>query len=95
MENLRNYRMIKITYVSPTNERGSRIKLIEPARYNDQKTESKTFSYDYAIGDVQKQGFEVLKRNGFQVMCTASDKDHYIFLCDNWADDFLKVSDLK
>jgi len=95
MENLRNYRMIKVTYVSPTNERGSRIKLLETARYNDKKTESKTFSYDYAIGDVQKQGFEVLKKNGFKVVCTASDKDNYIFLCDNWADDFLQISDLK
>ena len=95
MENLKNYRMIKVNYVSPTNERGSRIKIYETARYNDQKTESKTFSYDYVIGDVQRQGFDVLKRNGFKVVCTASDKDNYIFLCDNWADDFLKISDLK
>lgn len=95
MENLRNYRIIKVTFVAPTNNLGARIKIYETARYNNDKNESKIFSYDYGIGDIQKQGFEIIKNNGFNVICTASDKDNYIFICDNWADDFKKVSELK
>jgi len=90
-----NYRMIKVTYVSPTNTRGSRIKLYETKRYNDDTTQSKIFSYDYSIGDVSEQAFQILVRNGFNVICRASELDNYVFLCDNWADDFKQIKDLK
>lgn len=92
---LKNLRMIKVSFLSPTNYNGSRIKIYEKKRYNDQKTESKIFGYDYAIGDVQQQAIEILQRNGFNIVCRASEFDNYVLMCDNWGEDFKKISELK
>lgn len=92
---IKNLRMIKVSFLSPTNSRGARIKIYETNRYNDEKTESKVFSYDYKIGDVQQQAFEILQANDFNVICRASEYSNYILLCDNWGEDFKKVSELK
>lgn len=92
---IQNLRMIKVSFLSPTNSRGARIKIYETNRYNDEKTESKVFSYDYRIGDVQQQAFEILQANGFNVICRASEYGNYILLCDNWGEDFKKVYELK
>lgn len=92
---IENLRMIKVSFLSPTNSRGARIKIYETNRYNDEKTESKVFSYDYKIGDVQQQAFEILQANDFNVICRASEYSNYILLCDNWGEDFKKVSELK
>ena len=83
--------MIKVKYVGPTNTRGSRIKIYEGYPVN----QSKYFSYCYATGDIMEQAFQILKRNGFNVICRASEKGAYVFLCDNWADEFKIVKDLK
>lgn len=92
---IQNLRMIKVSFLSPTNSRGARIKIYETNRYNDEKTESKVFGYDYKIGDVQQQAFEILQANNFNVICRASEYSNYILLCDNWGEDFKKVSELK
>ena len=90
-----NLRQIKAKFLSPTNTRGARLKIYEPKRYNDDKTESKIFSYCYETGDIMEQAFKILKNNGFNIVCRASDVESYIFLCDNWSDEFKKVSELK
>ena len=98
MENafeVKNYRQIKAGFVSPTNHRGARIKIFEPKRYNDEKTQSKIFSYDYREGDVMEQAYKILVRNGFNVIARASEFENYIFLCDNWSKDFKLIKDLK
>jgi len=87
--------MIKVCYVPPTNTRGTMIKIFETKRYNDQKTQSKKFSYDYQIGDVAEQAFDILVRNGFNVIGRASQLDYYVFFCDNWSNEFIEVKDLK
>ena len=92
---IQNLRIIKVSYLGATNTRGSRIKISETKRYNDDKTESKIFGYNYAIGNVEAQALEILQRNGFNVVCRAFDVDGYILLCNNWGDDFKKVSELK
>lgn len=92
---LPNYRMIKVSFVSPTNSRGSRIKIYESARYNDDKTQTKVFSYDYAVGDVCQQAVDILVKNGFNPVCRASENDCYVILCDNWAENFKNIKDLK
>ena len=90
-----NLRQIKVKYLAPTNYSGSRIKIYEPKRYYDDKTTSKVYSYDYEIGDVMEQAYQILVNNGFNVVCRASELENYIFLCDNWADEFIKIKDLK
>ncbi len=92
---IRNYRQIKVGFLAPTNYRGARIKIYEPKRYNDDKTQSKVFSYDYRISDTAEQAYQILIRNGFNVVCRASEFKNYIFMCDNWADDFKEVNNLK
>jgi hypothetical protein len=92
---IKNLRMIKVSFLAPTNTLGSRIKIYETNRYNDEKTESKVFSYDYRIGDVQQQAFEILQANDFNVICMASEYGISTLLCDNWGEDFKKVSELK
>ena len=90
-----NYRQIKVKYLPATNSSGSRIKIYEPKRYNEDKTTSKTFSYSYVFGDIMEQAYSILTKNGFKVIARASEFENYIFLCDNWGDDFNKISDLK
>lgn len=92
---IKNYRQIKVKFLPPTNNRGSLIKIYEPKRYGSDKTESKTFSYCYKIGDVMEQSYQILKSNGFNVVARASELENYIFLCDNWADNFTRIKNLK
>jgi hypothetical protein len=92
---IKNLRQIKVKYLSPTNYSGSRIKIYEPKRYNDDKVESKIYSYCYETGDVMEQAYNILITNGFNIICRASEEDNYIFLCDNWSNEFIKISELK
>ena len=92
---IQNFRMIKVSFIAPTNSRGARIKLTETKRYNNQKTESKIFSYCYQTGDMEQQAFDILISNGFNIVCRCSDIDNRMILCDNWGGDFKKISELK
>ena len=95
LSELRNFRKINARYIGPTDTRVSRICLEEKKRYNDQSTKRKYFSYCYKTGDVQKQAFDILTNNGFNIEGTTSDIDSYGFLCDNWGEDFKKIESLK
>lgn len=88
---IKNYRQIKVKYIGPTNFRGSRICIYEPKRYNDDTTKRVYLSYDYAIGDVQEQAHQYLISKGFKVICRASEFENYLFLVDNWAEDFIEL----
>jgi hypothetical protein len=92
---IKNLRMIKVSFLAPTNTLGARIKIYEVNRYNDEKSQSKTFGYDYQIGDTQEQAYQILVRNNFNVICRASEYSNYILLCDNWSDEFINIKDLK
>jgi hypothetical protein len=92
---IQNLRQIKVSFLSPTNTLGSRIKIYEPKRYNDEKEQSKIFSYCYETRDVQEQSYKILIANGFNVVCRASDINNYIFLCDNWSENFVQIKDIK
>ena len=95
LNEIQNLRMIKVSFLSPTNSRGARVKIYETERYNDQKTESKVFSYDYEIGDIQQQAVNILQRNGFNIVSRASEFKNYVLLCDNWGDDFKNINELN
>lgn len=87
--------MFKATFVSPTNYRGSRVKIFETTRSNDKKTESKVFSYDYQFSGVFDQAKNILERNGLKVICTGSELNYYVFMVDNWGEEFKTVKELK
>ena len=98
INNVKNLRKINVSYVGPTNRSGAKVKVFENPRYKDQKVVSKTFSFDYSFGCIEKQGYDILTRNGFDIIARCSDLKSYSFLCDNWAWDEKiekRVEDLK
>tara|TARA_R100001369_G_scaffold23361_5_gene42995 strand:+ start:26 stop:346 length:321 start_codon:yes stop_codon:yes gene_type:complete len=92
---LSNLRQIKVSYIGATNTRGSRVCISEPNRSNQEPTQKKYFSYSYKYGDIMEQAYNLLKFNGWNIICRASDSKGYIFLCDNWSDEFLEIKNLK
>ena len=95
LNEIQSLRMIKVSFIPPTTYLGARVRITETQRYNDQKTESKVFGYDYEIADIQRQAIDILERNGFNVVSRASEYKFYILLCDNWGDNFINIKDLK
>ena len=91
LQDLNNYRQLKIKYISPTNSRGSRLCIYEPKRYNTDKTKRVYLSYDYAIGCIQQQAFKYLTDRGFNIVSKASEFENYILFADNWADEFIEI----
>jgi len=97
LNEINNYRQIKIKFVSPTNSRGSRLCIYEPKRYNDDTTQRVYLSYDYSIGCIQEQAYKYLLDKGFNIVAKASEFKNYIFFADNWADEFreLKTGNIR
>ena len=89
---IKNHRTIKVKYLGPTNYRGSRIKIYDT---QNKKTISKTFSYDYEIGNVEEQAFKILIENGWNVVGRGGDFENWIFFCDNWGEDYKHINELK
>ena len=78
---MQNLQMIEIKYLSPTDTKGARVKLID-TRFKV----NKTLSYDYEIGDITEQSVQYLKNKGFNVIFKSYDElnnKQYIFL-DNF-----------
>ena len=100
MENLnkvQNLRKINISFISATDLHGAKVKISESPRYKSEKTSSKTFSFDYSFGCIEKQGYDVLSRNGWNIIARCSVLNSYSFLCDNWGytDNEKHIKDLK
>ena len=90
-----NTRMIEACHVSPTNHSPSRIKLFEKARGNDDKQTSKVVCYDFEYNNVLDQAQAMLERSGFNIVCVSSWRDSYVFMVNNWADEYITVADIK
>ena len=95
MNNMQNYRLIKVKFLPPTNFRGDRIRISEAKRSSDGAVKSKTFSYNYGGGDTLEQAQEILTRNGWNVKGFGTIEDYNYILCDNWGEDFKQVNELK
>ena len=87
---VKNTRAIFVTFLSATNHRGERIKFQD----NYRSGETKIVSYSYLFGDVLEQGFQMLKESGFNVVARATTKDKYIFLVDNWSEEYIYIKDI-
>lgn len=90
--NIPNLRVFKVKYIAPTNTRGSRVEIRETKRFNGQKDDKVTLSYDYQIGDVLEQALQYLDSKGFEIVARGSEYNHYYVLADSWGEDF---KDLK
>tara|TARA_R110000824_G_scaffold149864_2_gene320285 strand:+ start:90 stop:413 length:324 start_codon:yes stop_codon:yes gene_type:complete len=89
---IENYRKFNISILHPTNTRGTRVKITEPKRYNNDKTQTVILSYDYEIGDIGQQGLNYLIEKGFKPIARCSEHKFYTILCDNWAEDFIELN---
>ena len=92
---VKNCRQIKVKFLPPTNKTGARIKIYEPKRWITDEEQSKYFSFDYAIGAIEKQAYNILTKNGYKVIAYGCELNQYIFLCDNWGHPFKSLKDLK
>lgn len=92
---LTNLRQINVSYIGATNSRGSRVCISELKRYADDTTQKKYFSYSYKYGDIMEQAYQLLKKNGWKIVCRCSSVNGYTFLCDNWSDEYLEIKNLK
>lgn len=89
LTNIKNYRQFKVKILSPTNYLGTRVKIYEPKRYNDDKQNSVILSYDYEIGDICQQAINWLTENGFpKIVARCSEYGNYILLVDSWGEDY-------
>ncbi len=84
-----NTRAIKVKFMPPTTHNGARVKITDD--YLTERKESVTFSYDYEIADAAKQAFKFLTDKGFNIVCRASDKKQYLFMVDNWSENYLTL----
>tara|TARA_R100000963_G_C4557070_1_gene47500 strand:+ start:190 stop:495 length:306 start_codon:yes stop_codon:yes gene_type:complete len=91
LNDIKNYRQIKIKYLGPTTHNGSKLCIYEPKRYNKDITKRVYLPYDHSIGCIQEQAYKYLIDKGFNIVSKASEFENYIFLADNWADDFIEI----
>jgi hypothetical protein len=104
---MKNCRTIVVTFMPPTNQKGARIKLSDPASTahdkrgfhlyggDRPKPAQKVFSYCYRTGNVLNQAVSILNRNGWNIVGTSDVGDHYAIMCDNWNDVFYSIRDAK
>tara|TARA_R110002051_G_scaffold285155_1_gene347373 strand:- start:3 stop:299 length:297 start_codon:yes stop_codon:yes gene_type:complete len=93
---IQNFRQIRVKYYPPTNHRNARVKIYEPSRYSgdeDRKKEMNIFinNDEYMMKDAQKY----LQSKGFTIIGQGNSINEGVFLCDNWAEDFIEVNGTK
>lgn len=74
---MKNYQVIKVQYLGPTNARGSRVKLTD-YRFN----KSKTIPYSYEHNNTRDIAIDWLTREGHKVVGQAEVSDHYLLMLD-------------
>jgi len=92
-DKIRNFRAVNVKMLGATNTRGARIKIWTEDRGED--ICSKTFAFDYAYNSIGEQAYITLVANGWCVISKTSLYRTDVFMCDNWGEDYLLISDLK
>ena len=92
MENqVKNMRAIRVKFLGATNNKGTRIKIIEQ-RY--QTTDTVTLSYNYAIGNGTEQAIQYLQNKGINLLGKSDIQDETILFSDSWQmgeNDFITI----
>ncbi len=78
-----------VKFLGATNYKGSRIKITEIKRYQEQKNNNVTLSYNYDIDNTLYQGIEYLEKKGAKIVSFSSTVNEYLVFCDNWGDESL------
>ena len=88
---VKNMRAIRVKYLPPTNNKGSRIKLTEQLY---QTTDTVTLSYDYSIGNGTEQAIEYLQNKNIWILGKSDVKGETILFSDSWQmgnNDFITI----
>jgi|TARA_R100000479_G_scaffold176479_1_gene131143 hypothetical protein len=95
MSEVQNLRAFKVKFLSPTNHRGARIKIVD-VMTKSHKDASEAWgkmrhtivlSYDYAIGAPLSQAIEHMEYVGLSVVAHAQVGDgEHVVLSDSWSD---------
>ena len=92
MENyVKNMRAIRVKYLPPTNNKGSRMKLTEQMY---QTSDTVTLSYDYAIGNGTEQAIQYLQNKGINLIGKSDVQGETILFSDSWQigdNDFINI----
>lgn len=83
---MENYHIIEVKYLGATNTKGSRVKLT-----SHRLNESITFSYDYSIGNINKQAEKYLKSINQIVIGQAEGKSVDYIILDSVDGQFLSI----
>lgn len=79
-------RAFKIKYLSATNNRGTRLKVVDIHR-SYEKEISKTISWDYSKNNGWEIATEYLNKIGIKILYRIGDKNHDYLITDNFETD--------
>ena len=100
MSEVQNLRAFKVTFLSPTNHRGARVKIVDvmTKRYKDtsdawsKMRHTIVLPYSHKIGPIHEQAIEHMESVGLSVVAeTLVGDDEYVILSDSWGDGFLDL----
>lgn len=74
-----NLHVIKVTYLGPTNSRGSRVKM-----HSERFQKGKTIGYDYQFNNSLDIAKDYLIKNGFELVAQAEGKDCYYIMTNTF-----------
>ena len=95
MSEVQNLRAFKVKFLSATNHRGARIKIVDvmTKRYKDtsdawsKMRHTIVLPYDHYFGGIREQAIEHMVSVGLSVVAqTQVGDDEYIILSDSWSD---------
>jgi len=79
LNNVPNFHVIKVTYLSVTETKGSRVSL-KSERY----TSRKIIDYNYTLNGTLEIAKDYIFKNGFNIIGTAEGKDCYYIITDTF-----------
>lgn len=88
---VKNMRAIRVKYLPPTNNKGSRIKISEQM-YD--RVDTVTLSYDYGIGKGTQQAIKYLQNKGINILGRSDVQNETILFSDSWQmgeNDFITI----
>mgnify|MGYP003123431085 CR=1 FL=1 len=97
MSEVQKLRAFKVTFLSPTNHRGARVKIVDvmTKRYKDvsdawsKMRHTIVLPYSHRIGSVREQAIKHMVSVGLSVVAETQVGDgEYIILSDSWSDGF-------
>jgi len=93
MSQVPNLRTFVVRFISPSNTRGARVSISEPAQEMlFGRTHRVTIPYDHRYNSCKEVALAHLEGLGFDIKCTGEDSKGYVIMADNWGMDFIELT---